>query len=100
MATFTSENRDLWQGLFDEASRERPGVGRTVRVCRGKHTGKVGVVRRHMVSRYGNPFRYGNEASRAMLQARGRHGFCILIQPEVGSEFFVGADLVMVCVEN
>lgn len=100
MAIFTRENASTWQSLFNEVNKEKPAQGRTVRVTRGKHAGKVGVVKRHQPSQYGNAFRYGNEASHAMTQARGRHGFAILIQPEAGPTFWTNADNVMVCYEE
>lgn len=100
MAIFTAENRDMWNGLFAEVNKEKPAKGRTVRITRGKHTGKVGVVTLHAPSRFGNAFRYGNAAQHAMTQARGRHGFYIAVQTSAGERFTCSADLAMVCYEE
>jgi len=99
-SAITFENREIWQSLFNEVAKEKPAVGCKVRVTRGKHTGKIGVVRKHFVSRFERAFRYGSSAQHAMTQARGRYGFCIFVQADNGTEFFVNADYVMVCFEG
>lgn len=84
--------------MFNEVSKEKPAIGRMVRIICGKHHGKIGVVKRHTISKFVKSFRYGNEATRAMIQARGRYGFCVLIQNDTES-FWTNADYCMVCVE-
>lgn len=95
----TFENREVWQGLFNEVAKEKPAVGRLVRVLRGKHSGEIGKVSKHIRSRYINPYCYGNEASHHMTDARGRYGFAILVQNE-NKSFWTDANNVMVCYEN
>lgn len=98
MPWLTAENAPVFQDLFNTVARDKPIIGTTVRVLRGKHSGKIGEVKRHIVSRYKQPFRYGNEASHAMCQARGRYGYVVLVQPEHGPEFWIDADdKIMVC---
>jgi predicted methyltransferase len=99
VAIFTAENAPVWQAIFDDVSKDKPAVGRLVRITRGVNTGRIGRVRRHMVSRFKNPFRYGNEASHAMTQARGRSGFVVLVECE-GLTFWADAALTMVCLED
>lgn len=94
----TFENREVWQGLFNSVALEKPAVGRTVRIMRGKHHGKIGVVKKHQQSRFKDAFRYGNAASHAMTQVHGRYGFCILVQCD-GESFWTDAEYAMVCVE-
>jgi len=98
MAMITFENRQVWQDLFNEVAKEKPCIGRTVRITRGKHSAKIGKVIRHASDRYTNVFRYGNEASHAMTQARGRDGFIILVESQ-GETFWTKANYAMVCVE-
>jgi ribosomal protein S4E len=99
MAIFTQENAPIWQGLFNAVAQEKPALGRTIRVTRGKHTGRVGAVKRHQESQYVNAFRYGDSAQHAMTQARGRYGFCILVETADGERFWCNADYAMVCVD-
>jgi hypothetical protein len=97
--SITFENREVWQGLFNEVAKDKPAVGRMVRVNRGKHTGRIGTVRKHIRSRFVDPFRYGDSAQHHMTQARGRYGYAILVANEDG-EFWTNADNVMVCYEE
>lgn len=100
MSVITFENAKTVQSLLNSVARDKPAVGCLVRVTRGKHTGKIGRVKRHMLSRFKDPFRYGNEMSRAMTQARGRSGFCVLIETPDEDTFWADADLTMVCLED
>lgn len=102
MPWLTAESAPIFQDLFNTVAKKKPAIGATVRVRLGKHTGKIGTVRKHIVSRYKHPFRYGNEASHAMCQARGRYGYVVLVQPlDGGPEFWVDADdKIMLCVEG
>lgn len=99
MPLITQENAPILQSLFTSVSKDRPEVGCTVRVLRSrKHQGKIGTVRKHARSRFVNPYRYGNDLSHCMIDARGRYGFVILIAPQDGgAEFWLDADNVMVC---
>lgn len=100
MACITSENRDAWQALADEASKQRPYPGRKVRITGGrKHKGKVGTVMRHQRDRFdATAFRYGGEAALMLRDMEGRYGFCCLIQPEDGTApFWVKADYTECC---
>lgn len=100
MPWITAENAPAFQSLFNDVGRDKPRIGNTVRVQSGKHKGKIGVVLRHMVSRYKNPFRYGSDASHAMTEARGRFGYVVLVRPYEGDSFWVDADdKIMLCSE-
>jgi hypothetical protein len=99
MPWLTAENAPVFQELFNSVARDKPSIGATIRVIYGKHSGKIGTVTRHMLSRYKHPFRYGNAASHAMTQARGRGGYVVLVKTEMET-FWVDADKVMLCVEN
>jgi hypothetical protein len=88
---------DMWKALaplLSDVSKEKPAVGRIVRIMRGKHKGAIGPVERHIRSKFVNPYRYGSSAQHAMIDARGRYGFAVLV-----SGFWTDADNVMVCVE-
>lgn len=95
----TFENREVWQGLFNSVAVDKPRVGRLVRITRGKHTGKIGVVEKHTQSKYIDAFRYGNSAQHAMTQARGRYGFIILVRND-NESFWCNADYAMICLED
>lgn len=97
MTLITSENAPILQRLFNEVAKDKPCIGRVVRVTRGKHAKKVGIVEKHIRSRFENPYRYGSEMSHHMIDARGRYGFAILVHPEDGTPFWTAADNVMVC---
>ncbi len=97
MTIITRENAPLIQSLLSSVARDKPKVGSTVRVRLGKHVGKVGTVDKHIRSRFENPYRYGSEMSHHMTDARGRHGYAILIKPEDGAPFWTKADNVIVC---
>lgn len=94
MPAINSENREAWQALANEVSKDRPYVGRRVTVTGGrKHKGKSGEVVRHERDRYVDAFRYGNEAQHHMTQMRGRYGYVVLI--DTGTErFWTKADNV------
>lgn len=95
MAIFTNENASAWQSLFDSVSKDRPSVGKRVRVAKGrKHLGIEGVVVWHGVNRYANT-RYLSDAQQAMRDAMGTFGYRVGIQPDDGTEkFYVDADKV------
>lgn len=84
MPAITSENRDFWQTMANNASRQRPYVGRQVTIIRGKHKGKSGKVIRHQTDRYVDAFRYGGEASNMLTSMEGRRGYVCLI--DTGTE--------------
>lgn len=87
------------QQLADRLSADRPFVGRTVRVDRGKkHVGKIGRVTWHGLDKFSTAFRYGSPDSASLTEVRGRYGYRIRVQTEQGESFFVPADYVMVSV--
>lgn len=96
MTCITRENAPALQSLFRSANMEKPNEGCIVKVLSGKHVGKIGIVKKHMHSRYENPYRYGNEMSHHMLDARGRSGYEVLIQND-NESFWVKANNTMVC---
>lgn len=75
----TAENAPVIQSLLQSLNMEKPNEGQTVKVLTGKHTGKTGLVKRHMRSRFENPYRYGSEMQHHMTDARGRYGFVVLV---------------------
>jgi hypothetical protein len=88
---------EMWKvlaPLLSEVSKEKPAVGRIVRIMRGKYAGTIGQVERHIRSRYVNPYRYGSSAQHAMTDACGRYGFAVLVEGR-----WTDANNVMVCVE-
>jgi len=97
----TAEIAPVLQEMFNEVAKERPSVGRVVRIKgRGKHHGKIGVVKQHFPSKYGATYRYGSDLQHHMLDARGRSGWCIQVEPfDGGPRFFANADTTMVCCE-
>ena len=94
MPLFTRENASAWQGLFRELDQDRPSVGRTVKVVRGrKNRGVVGVVVWHGRDQYYDD-RYDSSAQRAFNEAQGKFGYRVRISPENGPAFFVKAEYV------
>ncbi len=92
--TMNSDTREIWQGIADTLSKDRPYVGRIVTVDRGKHAGKTGIVRRHQEDRFVNAFRYCDGAQAQMRQMAGRWGFCVQIETEDREMFWTKADNV------
>ncbi len=97
MSVLTQENAPVIQSLLNSVAMDKPRIGCTVKILTGKHAGKIGIVEKHIVSRFERAFRYGNEMSHYMAQARGRYGYAILVQPEDAPTFWTKADNVMVC---
>lgn len=97
MTALTRENAPAIQSLLQMVNKDKPDVDCMVRVLRGKHAGKVGTVRKHVRSRFENPYRYANEMMAHMIDARGRYGFAILVATDAGATFWTKADYVMVC---
>ena len=95
-ATINSENKGSWQALANTVSANRPSVGRTVVVTRGKHTGATGVVVWHGLDKFSDAFRYGSDSSHALREMNGTFGYRVKVQPEEGDGFFVRADYVEV----
>ena len=94
MTIYTSENRDAWQRLFDDVAKQRPSVGKHVRVTSGKHSGKVGIVTWHGRDKFADDY-YKSDAQLALRDACGRDGFRVRIQTSTES-IFVSADKVSV----
>lgn len=99
MAVITAENRDSWQSLANMVSKEKPDVGRTVRVLNGKHKGKIGKVIRHQLDQYYNAYRYGSPAQHMLTDMMGRYGYVVLIETPNGN-IWVKASNTMVCYEG
>jgi hypothetical protein len=101
MAAITSENRDAWQALANDLDRNRPHVGRRVKVTGGrKYKGREGTVVHHMVSRFCDPFRYASDAQAHVREMAGRFGFVVRVRDDGGAEFWVDADKVDCCDVN
>lgn len=97
MPVINAENRDAWQKIADEASKNRPFAGRKVRIERGKHKGKVGSVQRHERDPYQpDAWRYGGEGCLALREMQGRYGFRVLVRPPVGDAFWTKAEYAAV----
>lgn len=99
MALITAENAPILQEIFNEVSKERPSVGRTVRIMRGRYAGKIGIVRRHALSSFGNAYRHAEGLQAHMMDARGRRGWYVQVETTDEERFNVSADLTMVCCE-
>src|SRR5258708_4561226 len=96
MTLITAENAPVLQSLFTDVARDKPQIGDGARVTFGKHTGKVGTITRHALSRFKHPFRYGNDLTHIMTEARGRHYYIIRLKTDA-DEFWVDADKIMLC---
>ena len=58
---------------------------------------KIGIVKRHMRSKFVNPYRYGSEMQHYITDAHGRWGYIVLIECEGEKSFWVDAEKVMSC---
>jgi hypothetical protein len=99
MPTFTAENRDAWNALFASVAGDRPSVGKRVRIVEGrKHRGLEGRVIWHGEDHYymAAHRRFMSDAQAALNEARGRQGWRVGIQPDVGSPVYVNAAYVEV----
>ena len=96
MPTFTSENRTMWQSLFDSVAPQCPSVGKRVTVTGGKHAGKSGLVTWHGRDQYSSLWRYGSDAQTSLREARGRDGYRIRVETANGESFFIAAEKVEV----
>lgn len=94
MSVINSDTQSAWQQIARDVSRQRPYVGRTATVVRGrKMLGRRVTVVRHQLDQYDrDAFRYGGEASKHMTEMRGRHGFVCLVRDETGTERWVKAE--------
>ena len=97
MSIITAENAPIIQSLLQSVNMEKPNEGQIVKIMFGKRIGKIGVVKKHMRSRFVNPYRYGSEMQHYMTDARGRWGFVVLVECEGEKAFWVDADKVMNC---
>ncbi len=93
----TAENAPVIQSLLQSVNKEKPEQGQTIKVLTGKHTGKIGIVKKHMQSRFVNAYRYGDGMTHHMTDARGRYGYTILVECENNTTFWVDARNVMNC---
>lgn len=94
MPVITSENRDGWQRIADEASKQRPFPGRRVRIDGGrKYKGKIGTVVRHERSKFDrDAFRYGSDGNLMLREMQGRRGYRIQVRTAFGETFWTEAD--------
>ena len=51
MSVINSENRAAWQALADGFRSQFPSKGKTVKIVKGKHEGKQGVVTYHGINK-------------------------------------------------
>lgn len=94
---FAPELRQAWEDIAEGASAQRPSPGKRVRIVGGrKHVGRTGVVERHQVSKFDDPFRYGSPQQHQMASIRGRRGYVVLVRDEAGETFWVRADYTRV----
>jgi hypothetical protein len=81
MACINADTRDFWNQLAKDLDGQRPRAGKFVEVTGGrKHKGKRGHVVRHELSRFGDHYRYGSDASHHMRDMTGREGWRVLVQ--------------------
>lgn len=85
---------NAWKALNEIAQEQfklRPSVGKSVRVIGGrKHKGKEGIVFWHGRNPYERTSRSGSDLGRAMIDARGTHGFRCGVRTET-EKFFIDA---------
>ncbi len=80
------------QGLFNEASKNKPSKGKTVIIRQGrKHLNKMGVVFWHGKDTFAHQSK-DNWVVDGMKQAMGRRGFRIGVKTESGEKFFCPAE--------
>ena len=97
----TETQKDAIRGLYAQANREKPAVGRTVGIIRGKHRGKHGKVFWHGKDRYDTSDRYRtNWVADGLNAAFGRHGYRIGIETDDGDRIFTRAEYGVVCVDD
>lgn len=85
MSVITRENAPMWTSLLGRVAEARPEVGMVAVPLKGKYRGRAGVITRHIVDRFYDPFRYGSSAQHMMTEARGRRGYVVKIAPLDGS---------------
>jgi hypothetical protein len=95
MPVINADNADAWRSLAKFVEKERPSVGKTVTVDKGKHRGKTGVVERHMLDRYYDAYRYGSSAQHHMTDMRGRDGYVVLIRTETETFWVKGNNVTV-----
>ncbi len=90
---------NAWKALSEimsDVAKERPSVGKKVRVIRGKkHLGKEGVVFWHGSDRFQDPNRYADSFQSALRQARGTYFYRVgVMVDETQEKIFVPAENV------
>lgn len=92
MTHMNSETRATWQQIADDASPQRPSVGKTVIITKGrKHKGKSGVVVKHAVSLFSDT-KYKTPAMLSLMEINGREGYYITVKMENGETFSCSAE--------
>lgn len=91
MACINESTRDAWQHMADEASKQRPYVGRRVKVVQGrKRLGETGTVIRHERDRFQpDVWRYGTDASMHLRDMQGRRGFVCVVRFDGGGKDWI-----------
>lgn len=97
MSVYSPETRNFWQSIANEASAQRPSVGKSVEIVKGrKHKGKSGIVVWHGVNQFSDAFRYCDSARLALAEINGREGYSVKVKMEDGNTFFVPAEYTLV----
>lgn len=92
MSCMNSTTREFWNDMGQQLSRQRPSCQRIVTIVQGrKARGRRGVVVKHMIDKYENAYRYGNETSHHMRDMQGREGWVCRVRLDSGEEIWVKA---------
>lgn len=92
----TTDNKDSWKRVADNAENNYPSVGKLVEVVgTKKHVGKKGIVKVHIVDQYDKFSKYCDSSMLLLRQLKGRNGYVVLVQTET-ENFWVKANLVNV----
>jgi hypothetical protein len=93
VSAINADTADAWRQIAKDCEATRPSAGKRVRVTGGrKHVGKEGTVLRHQISKFGDAYRYGNDASHHMRDMMGRSGWTCQVRTEAGETFWTDAD--------
>lgn len=78
--------------VLRDVAKDRPNVGRTVRVIAGrKNVGAVGQVTWHGPDRFDKSRRYCDSYQNHLRDCMGKGGFRVRVKLEDGSQFFTSA---------
>lgn len=94
---FSPEFHQAWADLSAKLEPDRPSVGKTVKVVKGrKHLGVTGKVIWHGEDTFDDSTRYLDSAQLYLREIEGRRGYRIRIESETEGKFFLNADYVEV----